>query len=438
MDAFVSGLDVEANGVAEAVFGFCLNNIADKRIGASVTATLFDKVCLPMVRRCPVEVSKNLYLSPAAGANFRPVSMGKAVEGSVLERLLVVVKKRNKSGAFSEGPLVASCCFSLIEALYDMFDLKPLQAIADDAFRESEQASAEKTGDGQGLALRGVTLGVLNAWKAIYASENKFDREWRDLRCRRTAFSCLCMVVSSTQDKEKFFDKLLWSDPLFDKPSADFAAVGKTSVLALVLDMKKEHEFEVSPPFFHTARLRAARPPPLGGGNNTGATAGRGRNRGMTASSMLSQSSLGFAGDSLAGIGGSWDSSSNKGDGDGGPAEDVRETYSSQAALTDPEGVPEGDVGSGADSEYPRSQSQSQGDMTPVFGRGASSGTGNFGGEGAAGGEEGGEKNREEVLLEMSHVNKEPCMRSLLLVIQTEERLFGEDWLDKVEQSNGM
>lgn len=44
LDAFVSGLDVEADGVAEAVFGFCLDSIAGKRVPASVKATLFDKV----------------------------------------------------------------------------------------------------------------------------------------------------------------------------------------------------------------------------------------------------------------------------------------------------------------------------------------------------------------------------------------------------------
>lgn len=439
LDAFVSGLDVEANGVAEAVFGFCLDNLTDKRVGASVKATLFDKVCLPMVRRCPVEVSKNLYLSPTVGANFRPISMGRAVEGSVLESLLAVVKKRSKAGAFSDGPLVASCCFSLIEALYDMFDLKPLQAIADDAFRESDQASKGKAGDEQGLALRGVTLGIVSAWKAVCTSENKFDRDWRELRCRRAVFSCLCMVVRSTQDKEKLFDKLLWSDPLFDKPSAEVAAAGdRTSVLALVLDMKKEYEFEVSPPFFPTTRLRPPRPPPLGARQNTGSTSARGRNRGMTASSMLSQSSLGFGGDSLAAAGGGWDSSSNTGDGDGDPTEDARETYSSQAALTDPDGVPEEDGGSRTDSETPRSQSQSQSYMTPVFGRGASNAIENFRGRGGPRGEDVDEKDTEGLVLEMSHVNKEPCMRSLLLVVQTEERLFGEDWLDKAEQSNGV
>lgn len=44
LGAFVSWLDVEASGVAEAVFDFCLNSIADRRVPASVKATLFDKV----------------------------------------------------------------------------------------------------------------------------------------------------------------------------------------------------------------------------------------------------------------------------------------------------------------------------------------------------------------------------------------------------------
>lgn len=465
LDAFVSGLDLEADGVAEAVFGFCLDNISAKRVGASVKATLLDKVCLPMVRRCPVEISRNLFRSSSAGAKFRPApaafkgaavaatAVAAAEDCSVLARLLAVVQRRTKAGAFMDGPLLASCCFALIEALYDMFDLEPLQALAEEAL-----GGGEKTDGGakKQPALRAVTLGIVTAWKAIgggggaAAADKMFDRDWRALRCRRAAFSCLCMAVSRTQDEEKLFDKLLWVDPLFEKPlppevaAATAAAAGggsKTSVLALVLDMEKEHEFEVSPPSFPTTRLRSARPPPLGGRGRWGPGASvaerRRRRGGVTASSMLSQSSLGFGGDSLAVAAAAAGGGESGGDGgvDQGPsAEDARETYSSQAALAEPDGeAPEGDGAAGEQSE-----SQSQGDMAPMFGMGAGV-MRNFGGgdEEAEDGArvDGGE---DEVVLEMSHVNKEPCMRSLLLVVQTEERLFGDGWKDKAEKSNGV
>lgn len=50
MDAFVSRVDVEADGVAEAVFGFCLRKISVQRVPVSVKATLFDKVQLILSR----------------------------------------------------------------------------------------------------------------------------------------------------------------------------------------------------------------------------------------------------------------------------------------------------------------------------------------------------------------------------------------------------
>lgn len=414
-----------------------------------------------MVRRCPVEVSRGLYLSATAGGKLGLVSEGKAVDGPVLARLHAVVKKRTKTGAFSEGALVASCCFSLIEALYGMFDLKPLQALADEAFRkegggDGRPKEEEEEEEKKSLTLKDVTLGVVGAWKAIRASRGMLDQDWRELRCRRAAFSCLCAAVRSTQDQEKFFDILLWSDPVLEKPSAQVAAAAggaKTSVLALVLDMRKEHAFEVSPPAFPTTLLRPPRPPPLGRGRNpdgkTAAAVARGkgrRNRGVTSSAMLSQSSLGFGGDSLAaaggGGGGGWDSSGNGGGSGPDPAaEDARETYSSQAALAEPGGVPDGgDSGCGEESQHPGSQSQAQGNMAPLFGRTAGSAIDYFGPQGQIGGEEerGEEEKGEEVVLEMSHVNKEPCMRALLLVVQTEERLFGDSWDEKYAQSNGV
>lgn len=44
LDAFVSGLDIEATGVAQEVFGFCLDHISNKRVPVNVKAAVFDKV----------------------------------------------------------------------------------------------------------------------------------------------------------------------------------------------------------------------------------------------------------------------------------------------------------------------------------------------------------------------------------------------------------
>lgn len=80
--------------------------------------------------------------------------------------------------------------------------------------------------------------------------------------------------------------------------------------------------------------------------------------------------------------------------------------------------------------------------MSPVFSKGpnAAKGEGEVWqrerGGGAAMAEE--EKGSGGVVFELSHVNREPCMRSLLLVIDTETRLFGEGWLDRAEQSKGV
>ena len=236
-------------------------------------------------------------------------------------------------------------------------------------------------------------------------------------------------MVRATQDQEKHFDALVWSDPLHDPTPV---GVDKESVLSLVLDMSKYHAFEVSPPRFQSRRLRPPRPPPLSANRGEG-KGGRAR---LTASFMLSQSSLGVGGESFSGLGG-FDQGAS-----GGPLEDSRETYSSQAALTD-----SASQAVLTDKEHESSSQQdfdshSQGpSLAPVFGRGAK-GIGIFGG--VPGGDNGREVEEEtesgydkdgDISLEMSHVNREPCMRSLLLVMQAEIRLFEKVWLDRFERS---
>ena len=70
-----------------------------------------------MVRRCPVEVSRALYLSTtAAGSAFDPGSKGAKTGVPVLRRLSAVFERRSKqTGKFLAGPLLASCCFALVE-----------------------------------------------------------------------------------------------------------------------------------------------------------------------------------------------------------------------------------------------------------------------------------------------------------------------------------
>lgn len=75
------------------------------------------QVCLPMVRRCPTEVSRALYLSTtAAGSAFDPGAKGENTGMPVLRRLSAVFERRIKqTGKFLAGPLIASCCFALVE-----------------------------------------------------------------------------------------------------------------------------------------------------------------------------------------------------------------------------------------------------------------------------------------------------------------------------------
>lgn len=44
LDAFVFGLDIEAAGVAQKVFGFCLDHVSNKTVPVNVKAAVFDKV----------------------------------------------------------------------------------------------------------------------------------------------------------------------------------------------------------------------------------------------------------------------------------------------------------------------------------------------------------------------------------------------------------
>lgn len=274
-------------------------------------------------------------------------------------------------------------------------------------------------------------------------------------------FSCVCAVVRATQDQEKHFDALIWADSVYDKPPKDNGSGGgasvldKTSVLALLLDLSREYEFEVSPPYFKSTQLRPPRPPPVGASSNPSGTAGNPRRIGaMTASSMLSQSSLAMdGGDSLApvaGVGNFAGVGQNVGaensDGARGPTEDSRETYSSQTALAEPRAVSTG--GEGTASQRSSSQSGDDGEsqeeggaraVSPMFGPGSKGFAGAGGRTGGGGDDEGeGGDGEESLVLEMSHVNREPCMRSLLLVVEAERRMFEEGWREKHQESQGV
>lgn len=183
----------------------------------------------------------------------------------------------------------------------------------------------------------------------------------------------------------------------------------------------------------------------------------------LTASRMISQSSLGGAGATSAGIGvgmfGARRDPSSSDDPEIGPAEDAREGYGSQAALTEPPPLPpapgiphasvltqENESSRGATSSQSSSSSQSQGEtMSPVFSRTSRGVTPAWrrrvGGVGAgAGGSEGKEEEGgegEDLVIEMSHVNREPCMRSLLLVVEAERKLFGRSWQEEMERTQG-
>lgn len=66
-----------------------------------------------MLRRCPVEICREIYLS-TAGSKFSPSGTEAGVP--VLKRLSAVVEKRSKEpGKFVAGAFLAACCFALIE-----------------------------------------------------------------------------------------------------------------------------------------------------------------------------------------------------------------------------------------------------------------------------------------------------------------------------------
>lgn len=200
------------------------------------------------------------------------------------------------------------------------------------------------------------------------------------------------------------------------------------SFLVLLLDMSKEHTFEVSPPYFSSTRLHPPRPPPLGKGKGTR----RGPVGLATSSTLFSQSSLGFGGDSLAAGFDHRDANGNT------LVEDPRETYSTQAALLEPLPTEESDA-EGPNSSQELSSPSQGGSMLPVFAAGAKT-LGFSGGKPRETskheqGEEAGEG--EAIVLEMSHVNREPCMRSLLLVMESERKMFEKGWQESVEETKG-
>lgn len=155
LEAFVSDVDVEGDGVVEAVFSFCLDKMSQQRLSINVKAILVDKVCLPLLSRCPLEISRLFYISTTVGPSFNPGPKGANSNASLLQRLQAVVDRRGQeSGKFLAGPLVASFCFALLEALYEMLERDALRVLADQALGKNE-------------ALREVTKSIAKAWKAV-------------------------------------------------------------------------------------------------------------------------------------------------------------------------------------------------------------------------------------------------------------------------------
>lgn len=155
LEAFVSAVDVEGDGVVEAVFSFCLDKLSQQRVSINVKAALADKVCLPLLSRCPMETSRSLYLSTTVGPSFNSGPKGASLNASLLQRLQSVVDRRGKEpGKFLAGPLVASFCFTMLEALYEMLERDALRVLADQALRKTD-------------ALREVTKSIAKAWKAV-------------------------------------------------------------------------------------------------------------------------------------------------------------------------------------------------------------------------------------------------------------------------------
>lgn len=273
---------------------------------------------------------------------------------------------------------------------------------------------------------------VLLTFVVLRAVAHETSQSWLELRMRRALFSCICTVVRCSQDKENHFNALVWSDALH----TDSTHPDKTSVLALVLDMSKEHTFEVSTPFFSSSPLHPPRPP---SSSRKRGVRDQGRRLPRTASAMLSQSSLGFGGDSMAGFG-AWNSDNARAAPDGSSqAEDARDSYSSQAAMIEPNEAERAGNVEGTQGDDDASQSEGEGIRpSQAFGRmggggGSEGGASENNGSGGKGSEE-----EEELVLEMSHVNREPCMRSLLLVIEKQRQLFEENWLDDADKSSGV
>ncbi|CAM9437887.1 unnamed protein product, partial [Discosporangium mesarthrocarpum] len=300
LNAFVSGLDLDAKGVPESVFGFCMDRLDGKIVHPMVKAVLFDKVCSKMLRRCPLDVLTSLFTSEEVAPSF----VGGGSGGPIVKRLTSLVKNG------STDPLLSSCCFSLLEVMYDTFPLDVL---------EGPIAKAQGGPEGE---LKEITkVRAENTWDKRVCPGRDRGGEAKPLRWRRSALSCVCTVIRVTQKEERFFDDLLWADELHDK--------GLGSVLSLVVDLSKAHVFEVKPPFFPTVRLHS--PPTLasrvpGKAGNGGLRVGSGLSKTLTASVMLSQSSLAGARGGLH----EFPDSHTGTTGTPGPLEDYRETYSSQ------------------------------------------------------------------------------------------------------------
>ena len=191
--------------VLQSVCTYCLQIASDECEDFSVKQTVFDFLCIPVLSRCHPYDLIIFFTNSWNNLNISIVKFN--VQTSFIKTLFDIMQKNfkleNQIGTLENLLFLQSCCYKLIEVLYDRCTLHQIK----------NEISLEFAGPGsKGNELTSAVSKL--AYKLIRTSfsenSNLSISSSITQRLYSSAFNCLAIVVAKTQIEEKFYDMFLF------------------------------------------------------------------------------------------------------------------------------------------------------------------------------------------------------------------------------------
>ena len=191
--------------VLQIVCTYCLEIAFDDSEDLSVKQTLFDSLCVPVLYSCNPHDMITFFIS--SWNNLKITSFACGVSTGVIKALYDITQKDLKlavgTGSLENLIFLQSCCYKLIEVLYDRCTLQQIK----------NEISVEFAGPGS----KGNELTSAVSKSAYKLLRNPIPElknipisEILSQRLYSYALNCLAIVVAKTQNEEKFYDMFLF------------------------------------------------------------------------------------------------------------------------------------------------------------------------------------------------------------------------------------